>query len=183
MKGLIFTELIDFVERHTSLILGEQIISDARLPNDGAFSAVGNYPHSQAIQLVEAAERHLDQPASELMRLFGNELFDRLLDIHPEFFSEDVNDTFSFLSSVQTHIHTEVEKLYPGSSPPQVVTSIEGDQMTVIYESHRPFAMIALGLVEGCCAHFDDTLAVEIQGDLVKTSNRATFTVTKKNTT
>lgn len=182
MKGLIFAELIDFIERHTSLTVGEQIISEARLENDGAFSAVGNYSHSEAIQLVEAAERYLDQPASVLMRQFGNELFDRLLVIHPQFFTEDMNDTFSFLSNVQTHIHAEVEKLYPGSNPPRVLTSIEGDQMTVSYESHRPFAMIAFGLVEGCCAHFDDTLVVDTQGDLGKTGTRATFTVTKKNT-
>ncbi len=182
MKGLIFTELIDFVERHTSLIVGEEIISDARLENDGAYTTVGNYPHSEAIQLVEAAAKCLNRPTSDLMRQFGNELFDRLLDIHSHFFAEEVNDAFSFLAGVQNHIHTEVEKLYPGANPPQVQASIEGGHMTVTYESHRPFAMIALGLVEGCCAHFDDTLAVEIQGDLVKSDTRATFTLTKKNT-
>ena len=182
MKGLIFTELMDFIERHTSVPVAETIIDEARLENEGAFTSVGNYPHPEAIKLVMSASERLGTPAADLMRQFGNELFVRLIDAHPQFFDQETADAFAFLSKVQSHIHTEVAKLYADSSPPSVRTSMEDGKMIVSYESHRPFAMIAMGLIEGCCAYFDDTLVVELQGDPNAATSRATFSVTKKST-
>ena len=182
MKGIVFTELVDFIERHTSLPVAESIISEAGLENDGAFTSVGNYPHSEANKLVVSASEHLDTPVADLMRQFGNELFVRLLDSHPQFLDQETGDAFAFLAKVQSHIHTEVAKLYADSNPPVIQTSLEDGKMMVSYESHRPFAMIAMGLIEGCCAYFDDTLGVELLGDPNEASNRAIFSVTKKST-
>jgi hypothetical protein len=180
MKGIVFTELVEFVERHTSLPVAESIISEAGLENEGSFTSVGNYPHPEAIKLVKSASEHLDIPVADLMRQFGNELFAKLLDGHPQFLAEGTDDAFAFLARVQNHIHTEVAKLYEDSNPPSIRTSLEDDKMIVNYQSHRPFAMIAMGLIEGCCAYFDDTLVVELQGNPNEASNRATFSVTKK---
>ena len=180
MKGIVFTELVDFVERHTSLPVAESIISEAGLANNGAFTTVGNYPHSEAIKLVMSASKQLETPAADLMRQFGKELFVRLLDTHPSFLDPGTDDAFAFLAKVQSHIHTEVTKLYADSNPPVVNTSIDDSKMIVSYESHRPFAMIAMGLIEGCCEYFDDTLLVELQGDPNEVTSRATFSVSKK---
>ena len=182
MKGIVFTELVDFIERHTSMPVAESIIIEAELENDGAFTSVGNYPHSEAIKLVMSASERLETPAADLMRQFGNELFVRLLDSHPQFLDQETDDAFAFLSKVQSHIHAEVMKLYADSSPPEVQTSLEDGKMIVHYASHRPFAMIAMGLIEGCCAYFDEALEVELQGSPNEASNSATFSVTKKST-
>lgn len=180
---MIFTELVEFVERHTSLPVAEQIISEADLKNTGAFTSVGDYPYTEALKLVSSAATVLGSPTKDLMRQFGQELFHRLLVIHPQFFADRTDNAFSFLSRVQSHIHTEVAKLYPNSKPPTVDTSIEDGKMTVSYASHRPFAMIALGLLEGCCAHFDDSLTVGCKSDLSEAGTQATFTVTKASAT
>jgi hypothetical protein len=182
MKGIVFTELVGFVERHASIPVAESIISGAALDNDGAFTSVGNYPHSEAIKLVLSASEELDIPPADLMRQFGNELFPRLLDAHPQFIGEEPDDAFTFLSKVQTHIHVEVAKLYTDSNPPAVRTTLQDGEMIVSYSSHRPFAMIAMGLIEGCCAYFDDTLVVELHEDLDPASKRATFSITRKGT-
>ena len=180
MKGIVFTELVNFVERHTSMPVAESIISEAGLDNDGAFTSVGNYPHSEAIKLVMSASESLDAPPADLMRQFGKELFARLLDTHPQVLGEESSDAFEFLAKVQSHIHVEVAKLYTDSSPPEIRTTRQDGKMIVSYSSHRPFAMIAMGLVEGCCAHFEDTLVVELHGDPDEASTSATFSVTKK---
>lgn len=182
MKGIVFTELVDFIERHTTLPVTETIISEADLENEGAFTSVGNYAHSEAIKLVTSASKRLETPAADLMRQFGNELFVRLIDTHPQFLDQETDDAFTFLSKVQDHIHSEVAKLYADSSPPEVHTSMEDGKMIVNYESHRPFAMIAMGLIEGCCAYFDETMVVELQGNPDEASNSATFSVTKTST-
>jgi len=179
MKGLIFDELVQFVERNTSVPVAELIISEAGLENDGAFTSVGNYSHSEAIKLVVSASRRLDLPVTGLMRQFGQELFAALISSHQQLFVDETDDAFSFLSKIQNHIHVEVAKLYPESSPPQVRTSIRDGTMTVEYKSHRPFAMIAMGLIEGCCAHFHDDMLVELRGDPDEVSTEAIFTVMK----
>lgn len=182
MKGIVFTELVDFVERHTSIPVAESIISEAGLDNDGAFTSVGNYPHAEAIKLVMSASETLDIPPADLMRQFGNELFARLLDTHPQIVGPEASDAFDFLAKVQSHIHVEVAKLYTESSPPVIRTTLQDGEMIVSYSSHRPFAMIAMGLVEGCCAHFDDSFVVELHGGPDENSTSATFSVTRKST-
>jgi hypothetical protein len=177
MKGIIFTELVNFVERHTSTVVSEQIISQADLDTKGAFTSVGNYPHDEALKLVSSAASILETPPEDLMRQFGGELFEHLVTSHPDFFPEHIDDALSFLSVVQSHIHTEVKKLYPESSPPNVSTVVENGKMIVTYDSHRPFAMIAMGLIEGCCAYFDESLTVVSDSDLGATDSSATFII------
>ena len=179
MKGIIFTELVSFVERHTSTVVAEQIISEADLKTKGAFTSVGNYQHEEALKLVTSAATILKASPEALMRQFGNELFEHLVASHPEFFPDDVKDALSFLAAVQSHIHTEVVKLYPESSPPTVQTVIENGKMIVTYESHRPFAMIALGLIEGCCAYFDESLVVSYDSSLGANDSFAIFSISK----
>lgn len=179
MKGMIFTELIEFLERHTSMSVAELIIRDAGLDNDGAFTSVGNYPHFEAIKLVGSAANHLGLPAHGLLRQFGNELFARLVESHSQFLADGVNDAFSFLAKIQNHIHVEVAKLYPDTKPPTVNTTIEDDTMTVHYESHRPFAMIAMGLIEGCCTYFGNSMIVRLHGEQDEATTQAIFSVSK----
>ena len=179
MKGLIYTELVDFIEQNSSAAVTELIILDADLENQGAFTAVGKYHFSEAIKLVASASRHLKTPATDLMRLFGRQLFSRLLETHPHFLPDETEDAFGFLSKVQSHIHTEVSKLYDDSEPPHIETSMDSGKMTVSYKSHRPFAEIAFGLIEGCCAHFGDALTVEMHAEPDANGTRATFTLKK----
>ena len=179
MRGIIFTELVDFIERSTSLTVAEEIIEGAGLAGSGAFTGVGNYPHTEAIKLVVSASEKLGVPANDLMRQFGKELFGRLKGTHPQFFGGNDEDTFSFLARVQSHIHAEVKKLYPDSSPPTVEAVVDDGSMTVTYKSDRPFAFIALGLIEGCCEHFDEQLQVEPLTDLSESPAEASFRVSR----
>ncbi len=173
-----FTELLLFVERRASLGVAEQIINDARLEDEGAFTAVGNYSHVEGIKLLDSASRYLDTPAGDLMRQFGYELFERLMELHPQFDFHG-GDLFSFLYGVQGHIHAEIEKLYYDSSPPRIVASGDAQQIIVTYESHRPFAMMAMGLIEGCCAHLGQKYVVKMQGDTPHGQTRATFVLVR----
>jgi hypothetical protein len=54
--------------------------------------------------------------------------------------------------------------------------------LKVIYESHRPFAMVAFGLLEGCCVYFDDTVSVQMVTDPKQAETKAVFTVTRAKT-
>jgi hemerythrin-like domain-containing protein len=174
---MIFTELIDFIERHSDIATAEQIIEEANLNSSGAFTAVGNYPHQEVLLLVGSAASILQSPSRDLMRQFGKELFSRLYDSHPQFFEENVDNAPLFLERIQQHIHDEVIKLYPDSNPPRVLVSKSEGLLQVTYESHRPFALVALGLIEGCYEYFGRPVEVEFDDSLDETSSNAQFSI------
>ena len=177
MKGILFTELIDFIERHSDIETAESIIQAAELKSDGAYTSVGNYSHLEVVQLVNAATAKLGIPQQDLMRLFGQELFSKLYESHPDFFEGAINDAPSFLARVEDHIHVEVAKLYPDSKPP-LVRVTEGDGCLVVkYDSYRPFAFVALGLVEGCFDYFHQPVKIRFDDDLDMTSSSARFSI------
>jgi hypothetical protein len=174
---MLFTELLNFIDRKCDMATAEQIIDGAELESLGAYTSVGNYAHEEMTSLVVSASSVLQVPAQALMRKFGQELFSQLYESHPQFFEEGINDAPLFLARVQQHIHDEVTKLYPESNPPQVLVSKEPGILKVTYESHRPFALVALGLVEGCFEYFGEPVTVEFDDDLDATSSTAQFII------
>jgi len=177
MKGIIFTELLDFVESHAGVTGLEEVLEAAGL--QGVYSATGNYAHQQAIDIVVAASKQVGVDAGELMRLYGRDLFDRLRLRYPMFF-EDKTDSFSFLSGIQTHIHDEVKVLYPDTTPPEFEVTRTEDSIEIRYLSHRPFAVIAHGMIEACIEHFGEDLLVRTLEPISVNHTQAVFIVSPK---
>ena len=177
MKGMLFTELTEFIERHSDLATAEEIVETANLESSGAYTSVGNYPHEEMLLLVDAATSILGIPQQELMRHFGQELFVRLYESHPDFFEEAIHDAPTFLARVQNHIHDEVVKLYPEARPPKLQVSDGDGCLLVSYDSHRPFALVALGLLEGCFEHFGEPITIRSDRALDTNSTSAQFSV------
>ena len=174
MKGLVFTELLEFVERHAGSSKLEEIIESSALSTGGAYTVVGNYPHEEAVSIVLAASNELNAPAADLMRQFGRELFPRFVELYPGFF-ENIDDAPTFLRGIQTHIHDEVMKLYPESNPPRFEVFTEENALVITYSSHRPMAAVALGLIEGCVAHFGQPMVVRRVDDAPQGDTMARF--------
>ena len=62
MKGMLFTELLNFIERHCDMATAEQIIDDANLASQGAYTSVGNYSHEEMIKLATEKSPHGPAP-------------------------------------------------------------------------------------------------------------------------
>ncbi len=159
MKGIIFTEFLEMVENDYGWEMSEQIIEDAALPNDGAYTAVGTYPHKELVRLVVALSQHSGTAVAELIRTFGRHAFGRFVIGYPYMFS-GVTDTFTFLESIENHIHVEVQKLYPAAELPHFTTVRSGNTLQMHYRSERPFADFAHGLIEGCITHFGQSITL-----------------------
>ncbi|MEP0077514.1 MAG: heme NO-binding domain-containing protein [Parasphingorhabdus sp.] len=164
MKGVIFTELVRFMEETVSPEFADKVLVNADLPNNGAFTSVGNYPTAHAAKMIEAAVELSGIDASELSRQFGRTLFSRFIILFPEILSRYKNAS-ELLDNVGPHIHTEVCTLYPDAQPPQVSTEKKGDRLIVRYSSHRPMAAIAFGLIEQCLIHYGDNREVSWERD------------------
>jgi len=103
----------------------------------------------------------------DLLKAFGKHLFSRFVVGYPLFF-QDVDNSFTFLKTLDSHIHVEVKKLYPDADLPKFDYSLSDDGVLIMeYKSQRAFSDLAYGLLEGCVAHFKDPISItseEIDG-------------------
>jgi hypothetical protein len=160
MKGVVFTEFLEMVEERFSEEVADQIIEACELPSGGSYTAVGTYDHGEMVQLVAALSAATGAPVPDLLRAFGRHLFHRFVGIYPQLFV-GVRSAFDFLRGIETHIHTEVRKLYPDAELPRLECHEPApDRMELVYRSSRPFADLAEGLIAGCAEHFGEDVRV-----------------------
>ncbi len=160
MKGVVFREFLDMVEDAYSADMVDDIIDAAQLPSGGAYTTVGTYEHTEMAKLVIELSKRTDAKVPDLLKIYGKHLFTRFYEGYPQFF-EGINESFGFLETIESFIHVEVKKLYPDAELPEFETTvISPDHMRMIYRSPRCLGDFAEGLMEGCFAHFHDTVLV-----------------------
>jgi hypothetical protein len=76
---------------------------------------------------------------------------------------------------VDSFIHREVKKLYPGAKPPKFECHKQSDsRLELIYESPRCLGDVAEGLIQGCAAYYGEKILVKRErlGDMTGSSER-----------
>jgi len=179
MKGIVFTEFLEFVEQQYSPNIVDDIIDASTLSTDGAYTSVGTYDCEELLQLVSALSEVTQTPSSDLICAFGQHLFIYLATNYPQFV-EGLNSTFEFLQSIHGHIHVEVHKLYPDAELPSFEYSFPEDgQMVMHYQSKRPLADLAEGLIRGSLAYFGEKVAIQRESDS-RNNTSARFILTQR---
>lgn len=160
MKGIVFNLLEQVIAAERDEEAWDSILEHAGV--EGAYTAVGNYPHEEFIQLIKAAGHELDRPPDDVVRWFGRHALPLLVERYPTFF-EGHTSTRSFLLTLNDVIHPEVRKLFPGSYAPEFEfdTSVGDDVLLLGYVSHRHLCSFGEGLIEGAAAHFGERVEVE----------------------
>lgn len=159
MRGLIFTELFELIEEKFGFELLDDVIVAADLPNDGAYTATGNYPFSELSSILVQLYEQTKIPIDTLLEVFGEHLFNRLLAKHPEFnFSKNILD---FLENVETYIHIEVKKLYPDAEFPKLnIVSKDEKSLTFYYVSEKQLHYLAKGMIAGASKYFEQPVEI-----------------------
>lgn len=170
MRGLMFTEYLDYAGSLVSDDVIDTIFNDLGDEVTSAYTAVGNYSFSEFAAIHVKLAEHLGVAPDELARRFGYLLLSRFKAMFPNYF-DGVKSGLDFLEKVGAHIHGEVRKLYPDSSPPNIsLHRIDESTCELIYRSHRPLAAVAHGLTEACFDEFGDPYKIaEIKPDGNKT--------------
>jgi hypothetical protein len=180
MKGVVFTEFMDMVEDRFGLETVERILEEAAPPSGGAYTAVSTYDFRELVALAGALSGATGTPLPDLVRAFGRHLFARFVKAFPVFFQPGL-DAFTFLNSIDGHIHVEVRKLYPDAELPSFECKPMGaDRLEMIYRSNRPFADFAEGLIQGCAEHFREPLRIEREPLPAAQGQAVRFTLTRK---
>ncbi len=179
MKGIVFSEFIEMVEEVFSPEIADQIITESNLASDGAYTAVGTYDHDELVAMVVRLSELSSTPVPDLVQAFGKHLMSRFTTLYPGFF-DNVSGTFEFLDTIENHVHVEVQKLYPDAELPTFDTErTDENTMAMVYQSRRPFADLAEGLIKGAADHFNEQIELEKQDLSEGAGNHARFVLTK----
>ena len=180
MKGVVFTEFLDMVENRYSGSLLDQVIQDSGVHGQGAYTSVGNYPHSEMVALAASLSKLTGTPTAQLLEEYGHHLFGRLYSLYPGS-TAGIANCFEFLMQLEPLIHLEVKKLYPEARPPKIdCRKTAPDTLVLDYTSSRHFAPLALGLIKGCADSFRENISVAMEDLSDSTSGKARFTLTKQ---
>mgnify|MGYP000128365608 FL=1 len=155
VKGIIFTELVEFLETRYGIEFADAVITDSDLDNDGAFTSVGNYPSADALKMVTIAARLSGTEGAQICEDYGSWLYSRFHVLFPDIMARYASAD-ALLMHVGSHIHEEVRVLYPDAKPPQLEAVNNGNELVVSYKSHRPMAHIAYGLIRACLDTYGD---------------------------
>lgn len=160
MKGIVFTEFLEMIEKKFGLEMTDQVITSSKVENAGAYTAVGTYNHKDILVMVEALSSLVSVPPSALVKVFGTHLAKVFVRKFPDFFSSQ-KTVFDFLASIDNYIHVEVRKLYPEAELPSFWHKrISENRLELTYKSQRPFADLAYGLIVGCIEHYGEKIEV-----------------------
>lgn len=162
MKGIVFTELLEMVEDTYGDEVLDRVIEKSDLPNNGSYSAVGTYDHAELVKLVVSLSEEVNEEIPTLLKVYGHHIFRVFAKNYSQFF-EGVNDAFTFLESIENHIHVEVRKLYPDAELPTFDSNRVNDhELKLTYMSTRKMGDFAQGLIEECMKHFKEKSEVQI---------------------
>ncbi|MEM7368405.1 MAG: heme NO-binding domain-containing protein [Bacteroidota bacterium] len=177
MKGIVFTEFLEMVEDKFGFETADNIVSQASLPSEGIYTAVGTYDHMEMVQLVSNLSQESQMEIPTLLQAFGHHLFSRFAAGYGHFF-EGVPNAFTFLSKLESYIHIEVKKLYPDAELPRFdIQFLDDQRLEMVYHSDRGFADFAEGLLNGCIEHFDEN--IEIMRTNLDGSKKVRFVLTQ----
>lgn len=179
MKGIVFTEFLEMVEKSHGYNIVDELLTETDLPSGGVYTSIGTYEHKEMVSLLMALSKKTETPVSNLLKAFGHYLFGTFKKVYPSFF-ESAESAFDFLESIEDYIHVEVLKLYPDAELPRFNTKLINENcLEMIYLSDRSMADFAEGLIEKTLEHYHEegTITKEPVDDM---GRHVKFIITKK---
>lgn len=159
MKGIVFNLLEEVVSKEYGDDTWDRLLDDAGL--DGAYTSLGSYADAEVLALVTAASAALNLPAQDILRWFGRHAMPLLAERYPAFFAMH-SGARSFLLTLNSIIHPEVEKLYPGATTPVFDFDVDDqDRLVVGYKSPRKMCALAEGFMAGSADYFEEQTDIE----------------------
>lgn len=175
MKGVVFTELLRMAEETFGEDLVDEVLDSCDLESGGAYTAVGTYPCSELIAIVQALSTRSGIDGEVLQQKFGHWMMESFSTHYPQFF-EDKASAFDLLEAVDGQVHVEVRKIYPDAELPRFLTErLAPNELEMRYTSSRPLVAFCHGLIEASLETFEEH--GEIMRDNSEDATSAVFRV------
>ncbi|WP_317043147.1 heme NO-binding domain-containing protein [Polaribacter tangerinus] len=145
MKGIIFREFLESIELNYSLSVLDTVISKANLPSGAAYTTVGTYSFSEMLLLLNSLSSTTGKSIDDLLLSFGHHFFGVVKRDYSSLLKSYKN-ALDMISSVESHIHIEVRKIYPDAELPHFkILESSDNRLTMLYSSSRAMHYFGLG--------------------------------------
>lgn len=159
MKGLVFTTFYAHCESRYGADFLDDVIEDANLPNNGAYTSVGTYPFEEMVALITSLTRKSGTDLPVALEEFGQYCFGQWVQYFPAYFENKT--LFDILASTDAFHEQEVRKLYPDAELPSFqVESRDAAAMVMRYYSCKPLADLAAGVIRGAASYLGETVEI-----------------------
>lgn len=178
MKGIVFTEFLDLVEDKFGLEMVDKIISESKLESEGVYTSIGTYSFSEMLQLLTHLSNYTDISIDNLLLVYGEHFFSVIETSYLGLLAT-YKDPIDMLSSIENHIHVEVQKIYPDAELPTfVVQDKTENSIIMVYKSSRAMHHFGLGLMNKTFEHFNSTATIQLE-KIKEDGTEVRFIVTK----
>ncbi|SFZ95144.1 Haem-NO-binding [Flaviramulus basaltis] len=114
----------------------------------------------------------------DLLLVYSEHFFDVLVNSYPELIKQ-YKDPIDMLASIESHIHVEVQKIYPDAELPTFqIQNKTKNSLTMIYKSSRAMYYFGLGLMNKTFEHFNSSAEI-IMEKLKEDGTEVKFIITK----
>jgi hypothetical protein len=163
MKGIVFTEFLDLVEDKFGLEMVDKIINQSQLESQGAYTAIGTYQFSEMLQLLQHLSANTNISIDDLLLVYAEHFFSVIENSYPGLLAT-YKDPIEMLSSIEDHIHVEVQKIYPDAELPKFVVETKTEKsLVLIYKSSRAMHHFGLGLMNKTFEHFNSSAKIVLE--------------------
>ncbi|MBQ0733844.1 heme NO-binding domain-containing protein [Aquimarina celericrescens] len=178
MKGIVFTEFLELVEEKFGLAMVDKIIQQSSLASGGIYTAIGTYDFSEMLSLLTHLSNNTGISIDDLLLAYGEHFFGILANSYPGLINT-YEDPIELLSSIENHIHIEVQKIYPKAELPTFeVLEKTSSKLVMVYKSSRAMYSFGLGLMNKTFEHYDSSATILME-KIKKDGTEVKFSITK----
>ncbi|NML64801.1 hypothetical protein HHL22_06245 [Hymenobacter sp. RP-2-7] len=162
MHGTIFSLLKRYVQTQYDHAAWVRLVEAAGLTS-GDFSHKEVYPDEHLYALVGQAAVAAGIPPGELHEKFGEYLVPDLMYMYKRFVKPEWR-TLDMLEHTEHSMHNQVRREHPENSPPVLnVQRLNENEVLIDYVSPRRMGGLAVGIVRGLAAYFDEADRIDVQ--------------------
>ncbi len=178
MKGLIFRSFLNYSEESFGLEFVENMLNETQTSSKGIYTNIGTYDHEELIQYISHVCKDKNMALEPLVENFGYYLFGSLVEAYPHLIKQ-FNNSLDCIHHIDQTIHKNVTKIYPNAELPNLhaTFTIPDKELSLTYESSRPFMFLAMGLIKGCVNHYKNSVDVKMIDLSNGKHNKASFTI------
>ena len=176
MKGMVFTELVEFVEEKFGFEVADAMLEASLLSEKGSYTQAANYSFDELLSIVIKLSEVTNIDVNTLIETYARHLFGRIAGMYSPLM-QGFTSSLPFIAQVDTFIHPEVKKLYPDADLPSFqVIELDENKLVIDYVSTKPLMSMAVGLMHGAADHFQERLDIHFDENPAD-GIRARFTV------
>lgn len=160
MKGIIFNVLEDMVVEKLGMAAWNNLLT-SHAPEGRVYVSAKNYDDSELFALAAAVADTLKLPLADVVKAFGQYLFQGLVDRHQSVVKRFANFE-DLVLGIHDVIHVEVNKLYVDPALPTISCEKTSEHtIKMLYHSPRQLCLCAEGLLYGAAEYYKIPIAIQ----------------------